>query len=151
MDYFVTNIQEIKENSVIELNVDDNKIVNLIRLSYDKYLSNICGIDTYLEYYNSNHSWTDDEKAVLDLIKQTIYNAIAYETLLNTTYNLTNKGVNTRSGDNSNNTDYQAFGSLRKNLLSNVDFYISKIHNQMKEMGDCKCQPNKKRKNIFFV
>lgn len=151
MKYFITDITEIKENSNIEINLDDNKIYHLIPLVYDKYVKDICGLDDYLDHYNDNqYNWSNDEINVLNMIKKLMYQSVTYEVILNSTFNLTNKGLNQRTGDNGKEVDYQMYGAVRSNIKSNIDMYRSMIHGEMKINDLCKCKKPESNK-IFFV
>lgn len=152
MKYFLQDINEFKRESIVEINMDDAKIQPLIPLCYDKYMSNICGIDEYLDFYNDNtHVWTDDEKEYLLLIKKMMYQSITFELLLSSTFNLTNKGLNQRDGDTSSSVQYRDFGAIRNNVKSNIEFYTIKLHEMARLNNKCKCEVKTSNKRIFFV
>lgn len=110
MIYFLTPTY-LKDNTNVGQNVNDNISVPLIKNAADSYVRSIIGNSFYkylLGKYNNATLDTDESELVLDYIKPSVSWRAAADIIVGSSYQLTNKGIQTQSGDYSNSPEYKA-------------------------------------------
>lgn len=157
MIYFIT-IAELKKQTNINNNVNDNDVVAFLKLTYDKYLLDICGdyINELLIAYNAiPQVLTPTQIEMLKFVKDIMLWGTAAEVIMNTTFAVKNKGVVKQNGENIESVDYSEMGAIRKQALINVEMYLSRFEKWLCEndlhCNKCKCNSSKELLSMFFV
>lgn len=126
--YFCTE-DYIKEQTSITRNVDVADIFPLIKTAADMWVRNILGTYFYnylLTQYNSQ-SLTTDEIALVEIIKPAVAWRATAEAIIDLSYQVKNKGVQTQFGDNSSSPEYKAIMFLHHNKSDKAAFYDNRL------------------------
>ena len=110
MIYFVTP-DYLKTYTNVGQNLDDNNSVPFIKNAADSYVRSIVGNEFYkylLGKYNSQTLDADETELVQDYIKPSVSWRSAADIVVEASYQLTNKGIQTQSGDYSSSPEYKA-------------------------------------------
>lgn len=109
MIYFVTETY-IKDYTNVGENVDSNNIVPFVKNAADSYVRSIIGNEFYkylLDAYNNQTLDPDEVELVQDYIKQSVAWRAAADIVVESSYQLSNKGIQTQSGDYSSSPEYK--------------------------------------------
>lgn len=128
--------QAIKDNSIIETNVDAKIIRNTILEVQDIELQPILGADLYAAIGNeivsattvSGYTITDTNKTLLD---EYIAPFLVYGTLVNAFipmhYKFTNKGINTKNDENATTVDSKGLEYAKSHYVNKFDTYKQRL------------------------
>jgi hypothetical protein len=122
--------QSFKEESLINQNVDDKKISPLIKRVQKEQIQQIIGSGIYNEICDQITGASVDvkNKTLLDdYIQPVIVRYVEVEFVLYGTYNMTNKGVNTKSSDNAQPASMSDILTLRDELLNEAQFCAERL------------------------
>lgn len=124
MIYFVTE-KFLKDKTPITQNVDAKDLAPFIQLSVKTYIQPILGYnftnDLLTKYNNETTSAEEDE--LIEFIQYVTAFYSAYDAAPNISFRLSNKGVQSQSGDYSASEGIQAVEYVRNNLLK-----FAKVH-----------------------
>ena len=130
--YFLTEAR-LKELTPVNINVDVKDILFNIRNISDMYIKSILGTYFYndlLTKYNSQ-SLNPDELILMDFIQPAIAWGACSESVISTSYSIRNKGVQTQSGDFSQNAEYKELMFLVHHWSDKRDFYLNSLKNYL--------------------
>lgn len=125
MIYFLTPVY-LKEFTNVGQNVNDNISVPLIKNAADSYVRSIIGKSFYkylLLKYNDQTLDADEIELVEDYIKPSVSWRAAADVVVGASYQLTNKGVQTQSGDFSQSPEYKAIMFNFHNTADKASLY----------------------------
>lgn len=168
--YFCTELK-LKELTPITKNVDINDVIINVKPSADMYVRSILGTYFYndlLVKYNAQ-TMSPDELNLLDYIQYAVAWRAATESVITLSYQLKNKGVQTQSGDFSNNADYKEVMFLNHHYADKASFYDNRLFQYLVKNKDlfpvfmshdnsdstaahsCRFDDNNFNQNIFFI
>jgi hypothetical protein len=129
-----TTPQFVKDNSVINDNVEDGILRKCISTAEDKYLHPIIGtslttaINTYISLYVSsgntiptNYKLLIDDYIVPTLLEYTVYEYVPFS------YKFRNKGISRQSSPDSIPADIGELSYLRNNIKDTAEFYGERL------------------------
>jgi len=122
--------QYIKENTSIEDNVDDDKIVPYIHKAQDIHIQQVLGSDFYTHIKNQiiNGTVTPVEDSLLrDFIQPAIGEWAFYYSIPFLSNKITNKGVNKETSQWSSNSDLNEVKYLQKSVRDIAEFYLERL------------------------
>lgn len=125
MIYFVTT-DYLETNTTVGENVDAKITVPLIKSAADSYVRSIIGREFYkylLDKYNNQTLNPDEAELVQEYIKLSIAWRTAADVVVNSSYQITNKGAQVQSGDFSNSPEYKAIMFNFHNLSDRASLY----------------------------
>ncbi len=115
----------VKENTLIEMNVDDAKITPIILKVQKVYLQQLIG-SSFMDHLTSgvtNSTLTTDEDALLrNYIQPYLAEYVVYEALPFLNYKITNKAVSKESSEFSQSSDLSEVKYLRSNVKDMAEF-----------------------------
>lgn len=157
MKYFI-DIPELKTNTNINTNVDDNDILPYLKLTYDKVLLSICSkeiITDLLDKYNTpGYTFTPLEKELLIHVKSVMLWGVASEVIMNVTLAVKNKGVQKQNGENSVEVDFNEMVFIRKQSIVNLEMYKERLMEWLCKnnlhCNNCKCFKQSTNLSMFF-
>ncbi len=120
----------IKNNSVMEYNVDDSKLSPIVIKVQTVYLQQMIGSSFLNHLYNafSTSAMTSDERSlVIDYIQPYVSEYSIYEVLPFLNYNLTNKSISKKSSEFSQPSDLNEVKYLRSNIKDMAEFYGERL------------------------
>ena len=128
----------IRENTVLNQNLDIKDIVNNINVAQDMYIQPILGTNFYNELLTkySNQTLTADETDLVLHIKPGLAYRASEMSLPFIQYQIKNKGPQTQSGDNSDSVDTGVLGYLRNELSNRAEFYEQRLVNYLCDNKD---------------
>lgn len=124
MIYFVTE-QFIKTKTHITQNVDAKDLAPYIPMSVKVYIEPILGYtftQDLLTKYNAGTTSAEEDE-LIDFISYTVAFYAAYDAVPNLSFRISNKGVQSQSGDYSASEGIQAVEYIRTNILK-----FAKVH-----------------------
>jgi hypothetical protein len=125
------SVQELKDSSIIQTNVDEKILGLCITEFQDLELSQVLGRDTYKRLSNvlvsgatiSGFTYSNEDTILLEMIKPVmVYGSLLYS-ISPLHYKVTNKGVQNITDDNSKTGDSRDLESLRSNYTTKLDGY----------------------------
>lgn len=133
------SVQYIRNNSVINDNVDSELIEPWIPISQDKYIEPILGtaLMTRLKTAITAGSVTGNTKILLDdHVQKTLREWVIYESLPFLNFKLTNKAISKKDSDNSTPSDVSEIVYLRNNIRDTAEYYSQRLTNFLKSNVD---------------
>ena len=130
------SIDYFKQNTVVEYNVDDDKIVPLIYKAQTVYLQQTLGTNLLNHLYDQvrNNTLTPlEEELIRDYIQNMLVEYTLYLLIPQINYNLTNKSVAQKSGDNETPSSLADIKYLRNEVLNMAQFYDERIVQFLKD------------------
>ena len=130
------SIDYFKQNTVVEYNVDDDKIVPLIFKSQTVYLQQTLGANFLNHIYEQvrNNTLTPiEEELIRDYIQNMLVEYTLYLLIPAINYNLTNKSVGQKSGDNETPSSLGDIKYLRNEVLNMAQFYDTRVVEFLKD------------------
>jgi hypothetical protein len=130
--------QFLKDNSVINDNVEDNILEAVIRIAEDKYIHPKLGsrlverINTEIATYASGGTITAEYKTLIDdyitacVIQYSIYEYVPY------TFKFRNKGISTQTSPDSTPASVSDLGYIRESVKSTAEFYAERLISYLK-------------------
>lgn len=128
MIFFVTP-QFVKTYTPVAENVDEKKIAPLAQFASKAWILPMIGTFFYndlLTKYNEQ-SLNPDEQILVNKIQFCISNRIAADLCISTTYILSNKGLQTQNGDNSESVDKDEVQYVRTHYLGQANYFEEEI------------------------
>jgi hypothetical protein len=129
-DILFLNVEYIRENSMINGNVDNKIIEPFIKKCQDKYIEPILGTDLLQKLKNdiSGNTVTGNYKILLDeYVQKCLVEWVIYEGLPFFNYKITNKAVSKKDSDNSSPSDLDEIKYLRNNVRDTSEYYSQRI------------------------
>lgn len=120
----------LKENSTIEDNVDDAKLVPFIKKSQDIYLQQILGTTFYNHLKDAivNNTLTSDEESLIrDYIQPMVAEYTVYESLPFLSNKLTNKSISQENSEFSTPSGLDELKYLRNTVRDMAEFYGKRL------------------------
>lgn len=120
----------LKENTTIEDNVDDNKLVPFIYKVQDTHLQQILGTTfyTHLKEAVINSTLNSDETTLLrDFIQPMVSEWVLYESIPFLSFKMTNKAVSTENSEYSTPSTIDDIKYLRNTVRDVAEFYSSRL------------------------
>lgn len=120
----------LKENSLIEFNVDDAKLNPLIFKAQDMHLAPVLGSDFYNHLQEAAYNTTlnsDEEALIRDYIQQMVAEWTAYISVNQITNKLTNKSASIESSQYSVAVDRANRTDLKNELRDAAEFYTQRL------------------------
>lgn len=139
--YFLTETR-LRDITPVNSNVDTQDIIFNIRNISDMYIKPILGTYFYkdlLTKYN-NQTLSSDELLLLDYIQPSIAWGSCSESVITTSYQIKNKGVQTQTGDFSSNAEYKENMFLVHHYADKRDFYLNSLKTYL--LGNKSLYPN---------
>jgi hypothetical protein len=127
---FFIDEQSLKDNSLINENVDVKMISPTIRLVQDVYLYKILGSSLYTDLQNKivAKSLNPDELFLMQgYIAPVMIWGIMVQAPMTITYKYSNKGVQTMNSDNSNPASLAELQALQSQARVNYDLYVERL------------------------
>jgi len=124
MIYFVTETF-IKEKTAITQNVDSKDLAPFIPLSVKTYAQPILGYtftEDLLTKFNAG-STSAEEDELIEFIQYVVAHYAAYDAIPNLSFRVSNKGVQSQSGDYSTSEGIAAVEYIRNNVLKFAKVY----------------------------
>jgi hypothetical protein len=121
----------VKENTIIEYNVDDAKIQPIILKAQQIYIQQALGsyfYDYLCTGIVSGTTSTTERNLIIDYIQPALNEAVLYEALPFINYKATNKAVVKQNSDNSTASDLSEIKYLRQGVKDMMDFYIKRLN-----------------------
>lgn len=122
----------IKENTIIEMNVDESKITPIILKVQDLYLKQILGSSfydhmnnstaVYLGYETGTTLTSAEYNLLVDYIKPFVAEYVVYEALPFLNYKATDKGISKESSEFSQPADLSEIKYLRNDVKDMAEF-----------------------------
>jgi ABC-type iron transport system FetAB ATPase subunit len=131
-DILFISTDYMKQNSVINDNVDDELIIPSIIKSQDLYIEPILGTDL-MNRLKTDISGTSGQvaglyKTLLDeYVQKTVREWATYEATINLNYKYTNKSVALKSSDNSTPSTIEEIIYLREQIRNTAEYYSQRI------------------------
>lgn len=130
--------QYLRDNSIINDNVDGKVLEPLIRMTQDKVIQNTLGTPLYEKMIqlvdDANPSLpsptpiTGDYKILLeDYIIPTLVQYVVYEAIPFLNFKFRNKAISKQGSDNSTPADLTELSYIRDNVLSTAQFYAERM------------------------
>ena len=124
------SVQYLRDNSIINENVDSKVLLPVIRMAQTKYIQQVIGTTLYNKLLadidatsvTGNYKILIDEYIIPVLVQYSVYESIPY---LN--YKLRNKSVSKQGSDNSIPADLNELSYLRDNVLQTAQFYAERM------------------------
>ena len=120
----------LKENTTIEDNTDDAKLVPFIYKVQDTHLQQILGTTFYNYLKNAvvSGTTTDNDTTLLrDFIQPMVAEWVLYESIPFLNFKLTNKAVSTENSEYSTATNLDDIKYLRHSIRDLAEFYSSRL------------------------
>lgn len=120
----------LKDNSTINLNVDDELLRPNIIKAQNLRIESILGSDLFNEILDAVTNGTvsgDTETLLVDYIQPTIVEWAIYEALPSLNYKLTNKSVAKKDSDNSTPVELNELSFVREGFRSSAEYYSNRI------------------------
>jgi hypothetical protein len=139
--YLITTV-ELKENSIIEFNVDDNKLIPVIWKSQEMFLQPILGKQCYLELLNAfdTDTLSPEQDELLYHCKLFLFDCATYNSLTTLRSKLTNKSISHENSLNSQVAQRDDLKDLKNEFYNNFKYFekeIVKFLNNNKDFFPC--------------
>jgi len=118
MIYFVTE-EFIKNNTHITQNVDAQDIAPYLQIAAISYIQPILGYRFYNDLLTKFNASTlnQDEEVLVEFIKYVVAFYATYEAVPNLTFRITNKGIQSQSGQYSASESIDVLNYIRRNIV----------------------------------
>jgi hypothetical protein len=122
--------QYLRENSIINDNVDANVLQPIIRTAQDKYIQSNIGTSLYNKLISDvsantlsgNYILLMEEYIIPILVQYSVYEAVPFMN-----FKFRNKAISKQSSDNSVPADLQELAYIRDNVLATAQFYCERM------------------------
>ena len=124
----------LKENSLVEFNVDDSKLNPLIFKAQDRYLGQILGsiFYEYLQTSAANNTLTiDEEYLISNYFQQLIVEWTVYISINQLSNKITNKSISNENSQYSSSADRNNRLDLKNELRDNAEYYSKRLTNYL--------------------
>lgn len=122
---FITE-QFIKDNSVIDENLDMKYITTTIDKCQKKYIRPILGTALYNELQtqiNAGTTTSINQTLIEDYLQDSLLYWVLYEGISLFTYKITNKSIVVKNSDNSSVADSEALATLRDGFKNDAEYF----------------------------
>lgn len=126
---FVTS-EQVKQNSTIEMNVDDSKISPIIMKVQYIYIQQSLGSSFYEHLVNAVSGGTlttAEDNLIRTYLQPTIIEYTVYEVLPFLNFKATNKAISKQNSDNSTPSDLSEIKYLRSNVKDMAEFMNTRL------------------------
>jgi len=126
---FITE-QFIKDNSVIDENVDMHYITTTINKCQEKYMRHILGTGLFNELQtqiNADTVTTLNATLLDDYIQNCLMYYVLFEGISIFTYKITNKSILKKNGESSQVADSEELASLREGYRDDAEFFAERV------------------------
>lgn len=126
----------IKNNSIINDNVDNELIIPFITLAQDKYIETLIGTRLFrkLEDDISGDTVSGIYKTILNnYIARTLKEWVIYEAMPFLNFKITNKSILKKDGDNSESADLSELRYLRNGIRDSAEYYSERLRRYLIE------------------
>ena len=130
------SIDYFKQNTVVEYNVDDDKITPLILKAQTVYLQQTLGanlLNHIYEQVRNNTLTIKEEELIREFIQNMLVEYTLYLLIPAINYNYTNKSVAQKGGDNETPSSLNDIKYLRNEVLNMAQFYDTRIVEFLKD------------------
>lgn len=127
--YFIST-DYLKNNTVIQNNIDNKVLFQWIILSQDKYIEPILGTKLFRKLENdiTGSSVSGIYKTILDdYIQRCLKEWVLYESLPFINYKLTNKSVMRKEGEDSISAELNEIRYLRNGVRDSAEYYSQRL------------------------
>lgn len=121
----------IKQNTVIDFNVDDSKIVPVIYQTQDTILQTALGTNFYEHLKNgisANTLTIHEEELIENYIQPLLSEAVVYKLLPFIFVNITNKGPQSERSANSDASTLEDVKYLRNVVRDSYEYYLNNLN-----------------------
>lgn len=132
MAAFFISEEKLKQNSLINENVDDKIIRPLLIMVQDMYIQPAIGSGLYNELINQIDNSTltaANTTLITDYIQSSVIWWIMAEAPMSMTYKFRNKGVQTQNSDNSSPASIEDLISVADNYKYKAEWYTKRLSN----------------------
>ena len=132
MAAFFISEEKLKQNSLINENVDDKIIRPLLIMVQDMYIQPAIGSGLYNELINQIDNSTltaANTTLITDYIQSSVIWWIMAEAPMSMTYKFRNKGVQTQNSENSNPANIEDLISVADNYKYKAEWYTKRLSN----------------------
>lgn len=129
-DILFISTDYLKQNSVINDNVDDELLIPSIVKSQDLYIERILGTDLMnkLKSDITGGSVTGNYKILLDdYVQKTVREWATYEATISLNWKYTNKAISQKSSENSEPSAVSDITYLREQIRNTAEYYGSRL------------------------
>ena len=119
----------LKTNTPLPTNVDVKEVYPFNKLAQDKYMRDALGDALYNRLCAGliASNLTADETALIELIRPSLAFYILFEAMPFLQTKIKNIGIVTTADDKQTNASRQDFKDLRNDVLSNAEYYMSRV------------------------
>jgi len=131
-----TSEQYIKDNSIINENVDNKYITNTITLCQKLYLKNLLGTALYNEIageINAGSVSTDNQTLLDDYLQDVLLYRVLQEGIMYFTYKIENKSVVRKNSDNSTPIDQDDVFMLKDDFKDKAELFEDRARKYLLE------------------
>lgn len=132
MAAFFISEEKLKQNSLINENVDDKIIRPLLIMVQDMYIQPAIGSGLYnelIDQIDNNTVTTPNNTLIVDYIQSAVIWWIMAEAPMSMTYKFRNKGVQTQNSENSNPASIEDLISVADNYKYKAEWYTKRLSN----------------------
>lgn len=136
---FFLSTQYLKDNTVVNNNVDNELLEPFIITAQNKYIESILGTALFNDIKTNiqNVTISGDNKTLLDdYIQPCLKEWIVYESLPFLNYKLTNKAIATKSSENSEPSELNEVQYLRNNVKDTAEYMSQRLINYLKQQSN---------------
>ncbi len=126
--YFITETY-IKENTILNQNVDVNDILPLVKNAADMWTRSTLGTYFYniiLDAYNQ-HTLTTDQVTLVEFMQPSIAWRATADAVIELSYQIKNKGIQIQTGDFSASPEYKAIMWMSEHYTQKAEFYENRL------------------------
>lgn len=123
-------VQFLRENSIINDNVDAQVLGPVIRMAQSKYIQSVIGSSLYNKLISDvqANTVTGNYQILLeDYIIPTLTQYSVYESIPYMTFKFRNKGIQKQNSDNSQPADLTELSYMRDNVKNTAEFYAERM------------------------
>ena len=128
------SVTYLKENTTIEDNVDDNKLVPFIYKSQDTHIQQALGSAFYNHLKDAiiNNTLNGDEDTLLrDYIQPCLSEFVLYEAMPFLNFKMTNKAVSQENSEFSTSSTLDDIKYLRQSVRDLAEFYLERLQKHL--------------------
>lgn len=132
MAAFFISEEKLKQNSLINENVDDKIIRPLLIMVQDMYIQPAIGSGLYnelIDQIDNNTVTTPNNTLIVDYIQAAVIWWIMAEAPMSMTYKFRNKGVQTQTSENSSPASIEDLITVADNYKYKAEWYTKRVSN----------------------
>lgn len=132
------SVQYLRDNSIINDNVDAKVLLPIIRMAESKYIQQVIGTTLYNKLVtdansgaiSGNYQILLEDYVIPTLVQYSVYEAVPF---LN--YKVRNKSISKQQSDDSTAADLSELSYLRDNILNTAEFYSEQLIQYLRTSG----------------